>query len=1643
MFRQFRALFILLTLVFLLMVGPVYAGDNALIEEMTGVSGNASSQVSCALLETMLGGAGISLQGFNLSEQGFNLSEQAFNLSEQAFNLSEQSFNLSEQGFNLAEQGFNLSEQAFNLSEQGFNLAEQAFNLSEQGFNLSEQGFTVSEQGFNLSEQGFNISEQTFNLSEQDGTPNGHSTTFTWYAPLFTWTINGETVQVLMNYGNGVNVAAEVALHTVPTEYYDAATAPIGDGPENYPQYPWGAELLANAGVTTTNNSLHGMADVAVIFVDVGDETDPSTHMYKVVEIFNNLNNAENIPNLEMHYIDISADEIGFRVSEGVDDQGTADTSDDKYYKGIEGALRDLIGFVDADGEFQSGTIGTSKNIVINMSLAFLPCADMIVTPSGQEIDWDIDDFIEAYNQANNPDEPQTLKQVLPVAECVYTPDGKTWYARFGFINTYDNPMRLDAGGPGNRFVPNPQNRDQPSILEPGNHRGVLEVKFSKPSITWELTDPKGVPQTATAYIPDYAPTDLISWPDPVGADEVMSRDTATLCNEELDSTLNPVGSVPNADGSLSEPRFPIETIFECIREDTTGRYAVFSYYNWNDGFEHPDDPSLNRPARTVYVPTTGQNNKISPNPGNRGQTTYFLPGGQPSVFEIPFKAGEKDFTWTLINDWVNSNGDDDYAQSIADNIPDTMLVEAYPAEPKTCTETLGGTDLGNYLAGLGGVPEDEVLNVLIYLLSVETIDDDTDTDGLKDLLASYLQISMVQPSPYNIAVVAASGNYRPWFNVMWGIGNITVVDGVGYFEDEVIPPLSPARWHETIAVSASLGKDAWALFDDDNTNASIEGDTIYTRSVPGNGDADVEPWEDELAPETEDAIFNWMQWFFSHDGDIMARGAGYNIGTQDSANVIAGTSFASPSAAYVLAQYFSFPDACVFDNNGVAQPPVARDYPTDWANRVLEEPYTDAVGDPYGTPYWCVVQVNEPPVADDAEFSTPEDTLLSDGVSATDPENDTLTFELTEDATVSHGTLVFNSDGTFTYMPDADYNGPDSFSFVAKDAYSTSNVGTVTITVTPVNDAPVANDDNNYSIGEDNILEVVAPGVLGNDTDVDGDTLIVKNDNPPNNFDEDGYYIVFANNGLVTIYPDGRFYYTPDADYFGPDSFTYQVCDVTSVLPETSPCPTATVNITVTPVNDAPVAQDQEVSVDEDSSVVINLVASDVENDSLTYSYSEPTYGDLSGTAPNLTYTPDADYNGPDSFTFFVNDGEYNSNTATVTITIYPTNDAPVADAQSVSTDEDVPLNGTLTASDIDGDSLTFWLDTAATDGDVVINLDGSFTYTPDANFNGLDSFKFVAYDGTVNSEPAEVTITVNPINDAPVANSQNVSTPEETPLAITLSGSDVDGDSLTFSIVANPSHGTLSGTAPNLVYTPTTDYNGADSIAFKVNDGVLDSNIAVVSITVTPVNDAPVAYDKSDLSTVASIPLIIDLTGNAFDPDGDALTFYLVSAPVGGDVVISPDGSATFTPDANFDGLYQFTFKVSDGYVDSNVATVSVNVIRLCEAEPVVEIVIRPPNNKYHMVTLDLSELSGFEITGIFQDEPVDKFEPDAVFKGDGFDGTNALIRAQRDGKGDGRVYTIILTNGGECAYLAYVYVDHDARNNGAKHDSTKPGN
>ena len=630
------------------------------------------------------------------------------------------------------------------------------------------------------------------------------------------------------------------------------------------------------------------------------------------------------------------------------------------------------------------------------------------------------------------------------------------------------------------------------------------------------------------------------------------------------------------------------------------------------------------------------------------------------------------------------------------------------------------------------------------------------------------------------------------------------------------------------------------------------------------------------------------------------------------------------------------------------------------------------------------VTPVNDAPLVAAQSVATAEDTAVAIMLAGSDVDGDPLTFAM------ATGPAAGNLSGTapnLTYTPDRDFNGTDSFTYTATDGRVAGNAVTVSITVTPVNDAPLA-EAQSVATAEDTAVAIMLAGGA-----VDGDPLTFTMATGP------------AAGSLSGTAPNLT--YTPDRDFNGTDSFTYTATDGRVAGNA------VTVSITVTPVNDAPLAEAQSVATAEDTAVAIMLAGGDVDGDPLTFAMATgPAAGNLSGTAPNLTYTPDRDFNGTDSFTYTATDGRVAGNAVTVSITVTPVNDAPLAAAQSVATAEDTAVAIMLAGGDVDGDPLTFTMATGPADG----SLSGTapnLTYTPDRDFNGTDSFTYTANDGRVAGNAVTVSITVTPVNDAPLAAAQSVATAEDTAVAIMLAGNDVDGDPLTFTMATGPAAGSLSGTAPNLTYTPDRDFNGTDSFTYTANDGTVDSAAVTVAITVTPVNDAPLAAAQS-VATAEDTAVAIMLAGS--DVDGDPLTFTMATGPAAG----SLSGTApnlTYTPDRDFNGTDSFTYTATDGTVDSAAATVAITVAPVNDAPLAEAQSVATAEDMAVAIMLAGGDVDGDPLTFTMATGPADGSlsgtAPNLTYTPDrDFNGTDSFTYTATDGRVAGNAVTVSIT-------------------------------
>jgi len=569
------------------------------------------------------------------------------------------------------------------------------------------------------------------------------------------------------------------------------------------------------------------------------------------------------------------------------------------------------------------------------------------------------------------------------------------------------------------------------------------------------------------------------------------------------------------------------------------------------------------------------------------------------------------------------------------------------------------------------------------------------------------------------------------------------------------------------------------------------------------------------------------------------------------------------------------------------------------------------------------VTPVNDPPVVNDQALTAQEDTPLPITVTATDPDGDPLTYSILSGP--SNGTISgFDpATGGLTYTPEENYNGPDTFTFEACDPDGLCNTATVTITVEPVDDSPVA-DPQDLTTPEDTPLPITVTG-----SDVDGDPIT--------------YGIVSGpSNGTINGFDPatGQLTYTPDENYHGPDSFVFEACD-----PDPGHgCAQAAVAITVTPVNDPPVANDQSRVTPEDTATgFFALSVSDPDNtlaEIVCDCLIPPAHGTVvRGPNHTVNYTPNTDFAGIDTFTYEVCDSEGLCDTATVTITVSGANDNPVVSASDQTTPEDTPITFAVDHSDPDDDSLSCTASDPAHGS--ILPAAGTvsppypatemLTYTPDTGFSGVDQVVITCEDGQGGSDSVTVEIIVIPVNDPPIANDESGTVQEDTPLPITVTATDPDGDTLAYMILSEPTNGTISGFDPDtgdLLYTPNANYHGPDSFTFEACDPSGACDTGVVTITVEPVDDLPVATPQ-DLTTPEDTPLAIGLIGSDADV-GEPINFGIVSGPTNGTIrgFDADTGELIYTPNENYHGSDSFTFEVCDPHTWHGCAQATVTI-------------------------------------------------------------------------------------------------------------------
>jgi hypothetical protein len=594
--------------------------------------------------------------------------------------------------------------------------------------------------------------------------------------------------------------------------------------------------------------------------------------------------------------------------------------------------------------------------------------------------------------------------------------------------------------------------------------------------------------------------------------------------------------------------------------------------------------------------------------------------------------------------------------------------------------------------------------------------------------------------------------------------------------------------------------------------------------------------------------------------------------------------------------------------------------------DRTLSFTATDAGGNTTAIPAVAtltVVPVNDAPDAMDDAITTNEDEAVEVTVRGndTDPESDPLTVTSVTQGT--NGTVAIDPvTGNPVYTPDADFNGTDTFTYTVDDGNGGTDTATVIVTVDPVNDAPITVMTLPAQSGGDG--QAVSPlDVSAAFDDVDGDTL--------------GYTATGLPTGLTIDPVTGIISGTPaaDASQGGPNSDGVYEVTVTATDPDGE---LLTTTFTYTLTNPAPVVDTPIGAQMADDADVISIATdmSDPDGDTLSYTVSglptgltiDPATGEITGTLPS-----DASQSGPAGDGVYIitvtgDDGE--SGTVTDTFTLTVANPAPDAIDDAVTTNEDTPIEVIVrdNDSDPDGDVLTVTAVTQGTNGTVLIDpVTGNPVYTPNADFNGTDTFTYTVDDGNGGTDTATVIVTVDGVNDGPVV----VGTPAPQtgddamlllPLDVSSLFSDTDGDVLSYSspdlpvwMQLDPVTGELTGTPP----ADASQTNGGDYLvtvtATDPSGESVDVVIAYAISNVAPVVDTPTA----DLDALDDETLFIPAAMS--DADGDRLTYTATGLPDGlsiisttGEIVGTIDNSASQNGPAG-DGVYTITRTVDDG--------------------------------------------------------------------------------------------------------------------------------
>ncbi|MCA0982865.1 tandem-95 repeat protein [Halobacillus yeomjeoni] len=582
---------------------------------------------------------------------------------------------------------------------------------------------------------------------------------------------------------------------------------------------------------------------------------------------------------------------------------------------------------------------------------------------------------------------------------------------------------------------------------------------------------------------------------------------------------------------------------------------------------------------------------------------------------------------------------------------------------------------------------------------------------------------------------------------------------------------------------------------------------------------------------------------------------------------------------------------------------------------------------------------VNQLPVVSNYNEEMEKNTSINGNVEGTDPDGDSLKYK--KGRLPEHGEVEVTEQGRWSYTPEQDYTGTDSFTVITEDGKGGTATSTISVIVKePVNQLPSAENSNKET--EQN--KSVSGKIEAIDPDKDPLTFKMKQE---------------ASQGTVVLKEDGNWVYTPDKDYIGDDSFKVEISD------GKGGAVTSTVSISILePVNQLPVVDNYNVETEQGQSVNGKVEGTDPDGDSLLFEEGKlPVHGDLKANSDgSWSYTPDPSFVGQDSFSIKASDGKGGVATSTILINVKePVNRLPEIKNYNETTEVNKAISGKVEGTDPDGDSLVYSEASSPNHGSVNVDRTGEWTYSPNDNFIGFDSFTIEVSDGKGGTATTTVDIHIKePVNQLPVVGNYKVKAEHNQSVNGRVSGTDPDGDSLTYSKGSSPSHGTVEiHSDGNWSYSPSNNYVGEDHFEVLVSDGKGGTATSTVSINVEPPVNLLPTVDNYTVKTELNKAVSGKVVGK--DADGDPLTYSIKTSPGHGTTEVTKDGSWTYQPSTDYKGIDQFSIEVNDGKGGVVTSSITVNVSEPANHAPTVE--------NYNMTTRENNAVSG-KVSGIDSD-------------------------------------------------------------------------